>query len=224
MSLHSKLSIDLLEQIDEPSLSVSWTKDEHDKLTLLIPSGYEYCQECKCFTPHITDTTTFQYTEQHICEVCDHTKDWDNTCEHCGNDMGEPEDHFAHENSYYKKKHHSGCHCIVEYGNDDDHYFDKMNGWCGSIYLINDTHVSKILSEFIEDLSNLDLLRFGSELKNANNIECGCPVIEVLPVNNIASYHTHNVYSPDCSNAMDWDYELRCPICGELKYYEDSNC
>lgn len=217
------MSLKILEEatLVKKNLSTSWSKDDNGVLKLHIPDGFKYCKECAAFTPHLFESP--QYGDGILtCNICDDAHYIYDSCDNCGYYFGEGDEHFPPEYSFKMVKHHEGCHFKEDTSITDHFYYE----WLGhrSIYFMLDTHANRVLKSFLEGLTLKDQWRFNYELAELENQQCGCPEIEVIPVDNCVGFIEHNVYSLDCSNAMEWEYELRCPICGDLKYFADSNC
>lgn len=54
--------------------------------------------------------------------------------------------------------------------------------------------------------------------------KCDCPEVVAYPIQNIFNYKSENVFSMDCYNAVEWSYEIMCPICNEIFEVQDGNC
>ncbi len=54
--------------------------------------------------------------------------------------------------------------------------------------------------------------------------DCDCPEVDAYPIQPIFNYRERSVFSMDCSNAREWDYDVMCPICNEVFEVSDGNC
>lgn len=55
--------------------------------------------------------------------------------------------------------------------------------------------------------------------------ECDCPEVDCYSVPHIFNYLTSSAYyNTECFGAMNWSYEIRCPICYTVFEVEDGNC
>ena len=53
---------------------------------------------------------------------------------------------------------------------------------------------------------------------------CDCPEVDVYPISNCYNYKERSVFSMDCSNAMEWSYDVICEKCNYIFEVEDGNC
>lgn len=204
------------------NINVHWNKDEHNKLTLIIPNGYKYCNECKVFSPHVE-------TSKHVlyCDVCETEKNMYYTCDHCGydfseNGMSDPLENLS-SYSYEVTVHHPGCHLAHTF-KDPIKQFDEYLFNSGHIHFDLNSYGNRLLYKFIKNMTKEDKIKLAGRLQEECLLKCGCPSLMVIPPNSIVSYNEYHVTSFDCSNALEWDYELRCPICGEINEFSDGNC
>jgi hypothetical protein len=68
---------------------------------------------------------------------------------------------------------------------------------------------------------NKHLKKRWDEIKN---MKCGCPTYRVYNDPHVINYSFRYYASMDCMNAAEWNYDIRCPICGEIFHVWDSNC
>ncbi len=177
-----------------------------------IPKGYLWCEECKALTPH------FKGTYSKSCVICGDSKYSDQNCPNCGWEEPEDQKPLQHEVII----HGSGCHCNCEWMFDADDY-DSFR----SCY----SHAEDILKDFLSQYKDLSYMRpdpikakIKKILEDKNMLECSCPRVIVYPITNIYNYSSGYIWSDSCSNAMEWTYDVRCPICGEIFNVSDTNC
>ena len=173
---------------------------KNDKHILIVPEGYKYCMDCEALTPH-------QENSYHIfhCKICDNSIYYCDNCPNCG---WEPPE-LDGPDYYNITVHQPGCH-FNENSNELDDNPDTtiFNSYYNSI-------ASRIFFEFKENNPHLNL---------EEDIECGCPKYVIYTNLHIFNYISRSIYSMDCSNAIEWSYDIRCPICGEIYQVCDSNC
>jgi hypothetical protein len=46
----------------------------------------------------------------------------------------------------------------------------------------------------------------------------------IYPAPFALNYLERDVFSMDCSNPIEWEYDLICPICRMINHFEDGNC
>lgn len=177
-----------------------------------VPKGYKYCSDCKALTPHEEDKHRHS-----SCVICGSAIYSYNNCPNCGWEDPDNEESLEQEITL----HNPGCHC-------DPLTFSDVEDMCESS---NDRIV---LREFLTD-------RYGrykddhhkivdnyhkvvDYLKSINLYDCSCPRVTIYPITNVYNYECHPVFSMDCCNALEWSYDVRCPICGEVFDVSDSNC
>ena len=92
-------------------------------------------------------------------------------------------------------------------------------------------HAEQILRDFLFQYKDIGYMRpnpkceeIKNTLKEKNMLKCSCPIMTVYPVTNIYNYRSGYYASMDCSNAMEWHYDVRCPICGDIFHVSDTNC
>lgn len=180
--------------------------NDHGRVTR-VPEGYFWCPDCQALSPH----------EKNNCIVCGHWRsEYLHSCHVCG-----WEDKEDGPGELIETLHHEGCHCdskgkfqshaekIAERFYDDwmrkypnrTHYsIPKDNDWY--------YHHQKIRKQWQE----------------AYNVKCGCPIVTLFRNLNFFEYQCGHRYTQDCSNAMWWSYNIRCPICGNVFNVSDSNC
>jgi hypothetical protein len=60
---------------------------------------------------------------------------------------------------------------------------------------------------------------------SCDEFDCNCPEVDCYPIQNIFNYSsTPAHWNMECSNAMEWSYEIMCPICNEVFEVDDGNC
>lgn len=52
---------------------------------------------------------------------------------------------------------------------------------------------------------------------------CGCPSFKIYRNLNIFNYWSQSNNSMDSYGGVDWSYNIRCPICGEVFFIEDGS-
>jgi hypothetical protein len=168
-----------------------------------MPDNYLYCNDCDGYTPH-------DITSKHIieCMVCGNYRH-EHKCCSCGFEF--PDELF--KEPYYVQIHNSGCHY--------NYYYKQIDLYSTIEFNINN-YCNEVLYEFIKN--NKNVLYDYNKIKHHLNIECGCPKMIVYPHSFVSNYDVRSEYSLDCYDARSWDYDLRCPICGELTHVSDSNC
>lgn len=64
------------------------------------------------------------------------------------------------------------------------------------------------------------------DCKNFNTFEddCDCPEHTIYPYTLIRRYSSWNGHGMDCSNHIEWEYYVHCPVCGDEFYVTDGNC
>jgi hypothetical protein len=217
---------------------ISWKKGEESNYIPILPDGYRYCSNCDRFTPYYEDDTG--YMKKSVCRVCEHETYTEYMCE-CGHDF----DIEGFYDSYPETEiiHGAGCHNFPEvhedYYNDDDKVFREYKTVMSNQYgyqhlrIYARSYADVILGEFLESLSNWDILKLEKQLHNIlgtgigfneRNHGCNCEEVKVFKVDHCVQYNSRYVYSMDCMNAMEWDFTLKCPICGRLMEHWDGNC
>lgn len=57
------------------------------------------------------------------------------------------------------------------------------------------------------------------------NNDCDCPEVDAYPVQHIFNYsRTPAHWNMECPNAMEWSYDVMCPICNYVFEVDDGNC
>lgn len=179
-----------------------------------IPEGYKWCSECAALTPR-DKINYWRYT----CMVCDNSEIGDG-CPNCG--APAPEIEFE---SRKVTLHRPGCH----FGWEDLEEVDDVQPFLRDFH---DSWADRIANEFLEDnfstwMMNPNSAEFKRRIRIKTEIQkqsCGCPKVIIYPQPFIFNYKSHYVFSMDCSNAMEWSYDVRCPICGEVYEVSDGNC
>ena len=54
--------------------------------------------------------------------------------------------------------------------------------------------------------------------------KCDCPTVTCYTISNCYNYSQWSPASLDCYNALEWEYEVMCPICNEIFEVQDGNC
>lgn len=178
-----------------------------------IPEGYLYCNCCCCFTRHVEARFGGK-----TCAVCGTSKYGPDQCDHCGYEFGE---NINERQTRTVKLHRSGCHCgdmgKVENG-------EWVEDWDGNV-----SYDEWMLQTFICQLRASDHRchiydpRILPKLPD-NLRECGCPEETVYEVPVTVAFSVRPGDTFVCVNAMEWDYSLRCPICGHVSEFSDGNC
>lgn len=171
-----------------------------------VPEGYGWCEDCKALTPF----TKEQF--KRYCNICMNTK-YGYGCNNCGWEEPDNGELLVKEVSI----HGDGCHCDnYDPYQEDGYYYDN---WA-----------TAILKDFFKSYPNhlynynQDRNKIEKRLKELNLLECSCPKVTIYPVTNIYNFREYSVFSMDCSNAIEWSYDVRCPICGDIFYVQDGNC
>jgi len=172
-----------------------------------VPEGYMWCSDCNALTPH----TKGQFS--HSCVICGNSIYSDQNCPNCG--WEEPEDTPPLQHEIIL--HGTGCHC------DPMWYESTDDDVCEMRFYPGDNLANMILLNFT-GIEYANHHRIKKTLKRINMLECSCPRVTVYPVTNIYNYSSGYVWSDACSNAMEWSYDIRCPICGEVFDVADGNC
>jgi hypothetical protein len=55
-------------------------------------------------------------------------------------------------------------------------------------------------------------------------IDCNCLKVTIYPAPWLFAHWNRPSFSMECMNAQEWGGQIRCPICGTIYDYEDSNC
>ena len=64
-----------------------------------------------------------------------------------------------------------------------------------------------------------------SHLLNGHSQGCDCPEVDCYPIQKIFNYKsTPAHWNFECSNAMEWSYDVMCNICNYVFEVEDGNC
>lgn len=173
-----------------------------------LPPNYKYCMECLAFTPHTEDDS------DSVCDVCTEViHSYDFYCMNCGYVFSE--DDINGPEYYYETIHNDGCHFGIPCVHDSYiiHIFDPEESNC-----------DHILIEFVSGLSFDDRTKLHSQIMTAKETRCNCKRIKVYFANNKVSVRSWAGHGMDCSNHMEWETTMRCPICGEENVFEDGNC
>jgi hypothetical protein len=163
-----------------------------------IPKGYAWCMECSALTPYNKNTYG------HKCIVCGFSS---YSIELCPNCKWSAEELLTGPTTHQVHIHPPGCHCSDESEND---MFPKSYSHAHDIalgfYKEND-----ISFHFIHPL-------------NKRNVACGCPEVTIYTGLNILSHWESPGHGMDCYNHLEWGGTIRCPVCGCIFEYSDSNC
>lgn len=180
-----------------------------------IPKGYKWCSDCNALTPHRGGK--WGTDECIICGNIIHNVGME--CPNCGweDDSDSP---FEQEIIL----HYEGCHLGAL--NDEDNFMgtisDKVLSGFRKQFLGKYERSTWILPRgeipYREYQRRLDLFRQAKEMK------CGCPRYIVYNQPWIISSWSSPYYSMDCINAVAFGAKIRCPICGEIFEWEDTNC
>jgi hypothetical protein len=166
-----------------------------------IPNGYAWCMECSALTPHIED----KYGK--ACMVCEMSLSGIDACPNC---EWSAEEILSDPTVNHVQIHHPGCHCSYESDESENDVFPESYSHAHDIalgfYKEND-----ISFHFIHPL-------------NKRNVACGCPEVTIYTGLNILSHWESPGHGMDCYNHLEWGGTIRCPICGCIFEYSDSNC
>ncbi len=166
-----------------------------------IPEGYEWCEECQLLTPHGPD-----FWSNSSCGVCGNTK-YSEGCPNCG--WSEPEDWDPDQVDV--PLHGDGCHLFEYYPNDFDHEAEN----------VRDQHfrwLNRLRAYWPHRYDPL------TRLQEMGLWDCSCPRVECFRQPMRFGYKQWYGHGMDCSNHIEWAYNVRCPICGEVFDVSDSNC
>jgi len=191
-----------------------------------VPEGYRWCGSCEALTVHEKDD--WHSFDCIVCGVCNYP---DNGCPNCGaSDPLEDDPGGVEEVTL----HHKGCHC-----NDIDRFVvDGDEDWWINRCL---SEARRVAYEFKRDWMKPAPDRVSymlprdrewydkhSKLKRvweeAYLVKCGCPRTTIFRNINVYNYNSYPVYSMDCMNAIEWDYTVRCSVCGYIYEVHDGNC
>jgi hypothetical protein len=181
--------------------------DKQHPYQIEIPEGYQYCPECELLTPHTYNgyVDKVRYPENWACDICDHVKnDYGYCCPMCGWEH-DPDNELAPV-TIKIKKHTTSCLEKQKRQNNPE-----------------DDHVSKRKFNSYYDYKNfLDDLSFVVE-KIENN--CDCPKVDAYPIQHIYNYRSSTQHwNMECSNAIEWSYDVMCKVCCYVFEVEDGNC
>ena len=54
--------------------------------------------------------------------------------------------------------------------------------------------------------------------------KCNCPEVDAYTIQKIFNYKSRPVFSMDCFDAIEWSYDIMCPICNYVFEVCDGNC
>lgn len=192
---------------------------------LIIPEGYKYCGSCEAVTPHKPIDNSNIYD----CKICQfRLYNFDNNCPNCG--WEEPEDGMLY---YDETVHHRGCHCERKEWKGENLIGQICNHYSSIADMVVDEFYKSWMKPALDRGSyslpkdkewydkNQHLKKRWREMKD---LKCGCPTYRVYCNTHVINYSSHYYPSMDCMNAMEWYYDVRCPICGFIFNINDSNC
>lgn len=175
-----------------------------EKGVAIIPEGYKWCDECLALTPHIPGERRWNLN----CVICNTSNFIDYACPNCG--YPNPENP---EGPRIVTVHREGCHFSEEMiGNEDSYWYT--------------TPIAKrLVLEFKEDWTRKHPGSRGyKQWEDAFNTKCGCPEYTIYPDRQAYNYKSWIGNTMECINAIDWSYDIRCPICGLIYEISDGNC
>jgi hypothetical protein len=187
-------SLDLLEE-NKPSNDL--IIDEEGKVTL--PEGYLWCMDCAAATPHIEKSGSHWE-----CKICGIWKYDGEMCTNCGWSMPEEE---LKSQQMYVIRHSEDC---PEFKKIQD--WEKKNDEFGFL----DDRVKPLIRKIRVPVEEIEYV--------VGERKCDCPFDTIYPCLNIFNYRSWRPYSMDCMNAVEWSYDVRCLICGEVFNIQDGNC
>lgn len=169
--------------------------DENGKVTL--PKGYLWCMNCEAATLHTKGTTSSSL----ICNICGQWKCIDYGCTNCG---WEPEEELKPAEMYVIR-HSENCPEVK-----------KIREWEeGDFHMATDI-VEPLIRKIRVPIEEIEYI--------VGKHKCDCPFDIIYPCLNVFNYSSWTPYSMDCMNAVEWSYDIRCPICGEVFSVSDGNC
>jgi len=162
--------------------------------------GYSWCEECLALTPHIKldDWNTG-------CSVCETRKieGWAR-CPVCG--WEPPEDMFTEPEGQSEQIHLPGCHDSL------DAYGSTTNGsWVITQRVLDEREWARVFSE----------QGIYSRYRELMDMECGCPKVMTYKYPWLIAHRASQrmSYVSPYSYHLEWD--IRCPICGEIFEVDD---
>lgn len=180
-----------------------------------VPKGYLWCESCQALTRHEEST----YSWNRDCQVCfNSTNISGDCCDNCGWNSPDEIESPTHNVII----HNPGCHCDPKCF----HYDDEEEYAIG----FNNTHADQILDDFLSGFPHEFIYKdkratlIKKRLREMNLLECSCPQETIYTVTNLYNYSCESVWSDSCSNAVEWSYDVRCPICGNVFQVCDGNC
>jgi hypothetical protein len=185
-----------------------------------IPEGYAWCCECDALTPYNKGKWSSL-----ICIVCNNITYSSMNCPNCHAET--PGDITFQQTVVL---HHEGCHCqSFDFKRQDDTEFTVFD-WSKDIAI-------KFKEDYLKPYPERGCyclprdndwyhphMALMQKWQGAYKTECGCPRVIIYRNPQIHNYQDRYVYSADCSNAMEWSYDVRCPICGYTYHESDGNC
>jgi hypothetical protein len=183
-----------------------------------IPEGYLWCHNCQALTPHQKEGKTYRTD---TCIVCGEQDYRTYACDNCGwsTEGEEPlEDKVV--------AHHDGCH-MNQQDEENEYIFWISHGTAllKSMYEQWFRGYDRVSWLLPRDKKEYD--RYQQRRNNYiqfQNMECGCPRYTVYRQPWVLSHHCNSYPSMDCSNALEFGETIRCPICGNIFEWEDTNC
>lgn len=185
-----------------------------------VPEGYKWCPECRALTPHSKGEHSWSSLRCVICGSAHYSPSYD--CPNCG---WEPDsDDMVGEQTIIL--HNKGCHCDPEQNGDD--------AFCGS-------WAKKIAHEFQQDWMKPfphrgsyslpkdkewydGFARLDKQWWKAYKVECGCERVVIYHQPWAFDNWIHSTWNDACSNPHVFGGKYRCPICGEIFEWEDTDC
>jgi hypothetical protein len=162
-----------------------------------VPEGYLWCEYCNALTPH--DDGHYSWSKE--CVICGNSTSID--LDECPNCAWSPPEDISPE--YEEIIHGDGCHCQIDFSDSFEIYNDAQ----------------KVLKDFPDNILNFNV---ENRLNELNLLECSCKRVIIISTTNIYNYKSYPVWSDACSNAIEWSYDVRCPICGQVYEVSDGNC